>query len=378
MLLHANVYSRLQTLFCGCNSSGPAGKASLNAMIKPNHPRPSKPVRIASNRISQRCREEGGLKPSLPIGHVSTQKPETFNWNKPVVVSGEKNAPSLIAPIMRGYDPRRIQALDEIARLSGERPVQWQKPRFGNFEYWLGHQCGWISDSELQHDTRAFEEKRQKAIATSQRFSQQRFSWLEKPKHSEPSDTGEYVPQVNMKLVKDRNLTDSSRRIALFILRHAYQDNRSGRFIGMTVSFIMQGLSLSRRTVQRSLTLLETRGYFRCEVAKGNETRMCIGLIIHLLETLFPKHHRQKWPERRRNPEASKLPHKQDQFYKTIYQAKNKTSRLSWALRCMNAVTRNTFDRVPVAVGGGRFHTLNASFLMPLVKSPQHSCIQPM
>ena len=51
----------------------------------------------------------------------------------------------------------------------------------------------------------------------------------------------------------------------MFIMQKAYQDNRAGGYIGMTVSYMMKGLSISRRTVQRSLTLLETRGYFRCE-----------------------------------------------------------------------------------------------------------------
>ena len=224
-----------------------------------------------------------------------------------------------VAPIMRGGGGSRMKALDEIAKLSGKKPNAWEKPRFGDFEYWLAHNCGWISDDELQADTDAYKAKQQLALETSHRFSEARYTWNEQPRHEEPRDTGEYVPAVDMKLVKDRNLTDSARRIALFILRHAYQDNRSGRFVGMTVSFMMKGLSLSRRTVQRSLTLLETRGYFRCEVATGDETKMCIGLIVHLLSPLFPKHHKEEWPENRRNPEASSVPRKQNQFYKTIY-----------------------------------------------------------
>ena len=107
----------------------------------------------------------------------------------------------------------------------------------------------------------------------------------------------------------------------MFVMQKTYQDNRTGRYIGMTVSYMMKGLSISRRTVQRSLTLLETLGYFRCEVAKGDQSRMCIGLIVHLLTPLFAKHHKEKWPKRRRNPEASPMPQKQIQFYKKIYRA---------------------------------------------------------
>ena len=330
--------------------------------IKPSRPKPT--TQISNQHFDW---EEGGRQTSL------SHYPEP---SRPTGHSREQ----MVAPIMRSACPKRINALDEIAKLSGERPANWQKPSFGEFEYWLGHNCGWITDTELQIDREKYELKRQTAVDTSQRFSQQRFSWLETPQHADPTETDEYVPQINMKLIKDRNLTDSSRRIAMFVLRHAYQDNRAGRFIGMTVSFIMNGLSLSRRTVQRSLTLLETRGYFHCEVAKGDKTRMCIGLIIRLQRSLFPRHHQKKWPERSRNPEASKLPHKQEQFNKTVYGAKHKVSRLNWALKCMNAITRKSnagHNNVQSAVnaGGGRFKPTDASFLLPLVKQSQQRSI---
>ena len=232
----------------------------------------------------------------------------------------------------------RVTALTEIAKLSGERPEHWAKPKFGEFEYWLAHNCGWITDEELKFDTEAFQAKRQLALETSHRFKMQRFTWEEGAQYKEPVDNGEYCPQINMKLVKDRNLTDSARRIAMFIMQKAYQDNRAGRYIGMTVSYMMKGLSVSRRTVQRSLTLLETRGYFRCEVAKGDQSRMCIGLIVYLLTPLFANHHKEKWPKHRRNPDASPMPHKQIHFYKRIYDSRNKTSRMAWAVRCTGAV----------------------------------------
>lgn len=289
-------------------------------------------------------------------------------------VSRRINSP--VAPIMRPAQTGRIRALDEIAKLAGERPEHWTKPRFGEFEYWLAHNCGWISDEELNTDTTAFQTRQKRALVTSHRFRMQRFSWEEGAHLEEPRETGEYVPEVNMKLVKDRNLTDSARRIAMFILRHTYQDNRAGRFIGMTVSFIMKGLSLSRRTVQRSLTLLETRGYFRCDVAKGETTRMCIGLIIHLLSPLFPKHHKENWPARRGNPEASKMPQKQEHFYNSIYQAKHKVSRMNWAIRCMDGVFRAA-SRIGLAyndVTGGCKHRRCDSSVSPIVGSTE-SCL---
>lgn len=249
------------------------------------------------------------------------------------------------APITRALSSQRINALEQIVKLAGEKPDDWVKPEFGTFDYWLARNCKWIGDEELQADTDVHEERRRRAIQTSHRFSARRFTWSEEPIHDEPEDTEEYVPQVGMKLVKDRNLTDSARRIAMFVMRHTYQSHRERRFIGMTVSFIMKGLQLSRRTVQRSLTLLETRGYFECEVAKGQSTRMCIGLIIHLLAPLFPKHHRKAWPERRIKPEASAMPQKHLKYI-TFSEIVCKTprencvSRMNWALQCMDGVTR--------------------------------------
>ncbi len=327
----------LQTLFF-VSILEPAGKASLHAMDVSN------PIKPATSMQHFR-REEGASK-----FHPSVLRPGIGRGRehiKPPRPSARKIA-AAIAPIMRNGSPHRIDALNEIAKLAGKRPSNWTKPRFGDFDYFLARNCGWISDEELAADTAAHEVKRQRARQFSQRFSMERFSWLEEARYAEPAETGEYAPQVDMKLIRDRNLTDSSRRIAMFVLQKAYQDNRSQRFIGMTVSFIMKGLSLSRRTVQRSLTLLETRGYFRCEVAKGDTTRMCVGLIIHLMGSLFPKHHREKWPAQSKeskrsknggNPAASSLPQKQIQFYKTIYKAKHRISRLSWTLKCMNAIT---------------------------------------
>ncbi len=282
------------------------------------------------------------------------------------------------APIFRSMDPTRVKAIDEIAKLSGSRPDHWKKPRYGEFEYWLAHQCGWITNLELTQDEAAYMAKRKRSLETSHRFSRQRYSWIETPRHEEPVDNGEYIPSVDMKLIRDRNLTDSSRRIAMFVLRHAYQDNRAGRFAAMTVTFIMKGLQLSRRTVQRSLTLLETRGYLHCEVARGKTTKMCVGLIIHLKKTLFPKHHKEKWPPKRRmnrrNPEASSMPQKKAQIYKSILNAPKKVSRLSWALKCMNAVARKAFVSDPVfgseKVAPCRgFKTLGSGFLHPNLRS---------
>lgn len=328
--------------------------------------------RPVENLNESRIREEGALRyrSSKPTGiKPSPIKPSRIRPNRPC-----PKKIAAIAPIMRGVSIKRMDTIEQIAAKSGERPDDWQKPRFGDFEYWLAHRCGWISDEELALDTHSHRERSALALAASHRFSKQRFTWDEKPKYEEPAETNEYIPQVNMKIIKDRNLTDSARRIALFVLRHAYQDNRAGRFIGMTVTFMMKGLSLSRRTVQRSLTLLESRGYFRCEVAHGEETRMCVGLIVHLLNPLFPKHHKEKWPEKRGNRDASSVPQNQTQFKKRIKNAKHRVFRITWALKCMNGVARRAFVNDPIvgkpknqAVGG--LKPVGMLFLHPKVRT---------
>lgn len=311
-----------------------------------SHPKPKRVLNSSSYRPQPFRREEGTcFLDSQPQSGVG----EGDNVPKPTRPDPKKIALA-VAPIMRGASSQRVNTLETIAKLAGTRPELWEKPKFGDFEYWLAHNCGWISDEELRQDTSTYQAKKQLALQTSHRFAMNRFTWDEQPRFEAPEEGGGYAPEVSMKLIKDRNLTDSSRRIAMFIMRHAYHDNREGRFIGMTVSFMMKGLAISRRTVQRSLTLLETRGYFRCEVAKGDATKMCIGLIVHLLSPLFPKHHQKKWPEKRRNPEASRMPHKQKQFYKTIYNSPNKVLRMNWALRCMYGVFRIASKTSPFSI----------------------------
>lgn len=289
----------------------------------------------------------GGFSPSPP-GTTHKRCPKQhgpyFPPRAPIALKPSRPNTQKIAAavpaIHRTVPMERINALDEIVQLAGDRPKNWTKPKYGEFEYWLAHECGWISSTELNADTAAYEAKKRLALETSHRFTGSRFSWTEKPKYEEPVDRGEYIPQVNMKLIHDRNLTDSSRRIALFIMRHAYQHRREDRFIGMTVSFIMKGLALSRRTVQRSLTLLETRGYFRCEVVKSDTTKMCIGLAIRLLAPLFPEHHKGKWPERREKPGASIATHNKFRIYHYIDNPRKLVLRLTWAMKCMAGVAR--------------------------------------
>jgi len=85
-------------------------------------------------------------------------------------------------------------------------------------------------------------------------------------------------------------------------MEETHRRDRLGRKLQVNVSYLAKGLRRCRRTVQRYLALLEREGYLRIEVMSGHCSRMCIGLIVHLLPPLFPRHQHQSWPEKRGNP----------------------------------------------------------------------------
>jgi hypothetical protein len=144
-------------------------------------------------------------------------------------------------------------------------------------------------------------------------------SLYQKPRHAPPKDTGAYVPAASARLDNDRNLTDGARRCARKIMEETHRRDRKERKLQVNVSYLAKGLHRSRRTIQRYLAMLEREGYVRTEVMSGHRSRMCIGLIVHLLEPLFPRHQRKSWAQRvgkppktltddaenRRNPDAT-------------------------------------------------------------------------
>lgn len=57
---------------------------------------------------------------------------------------------------------------------------------------------------------------------------------------------------------------------------------------------------------------LEREGYIRVDVIQSQTTRMCAGLLVHLLRPLFPQHHKDKWPRTLANPDATAESHKKN------------------------------------------------------------------
>jgi len=160
-----------------------------------------------------------------------------------------------------------------------------------------------------------------------------------KPFRAQPRDSGAYVPEMAARIEDDPNLTDGARRCARKLMQYVYRKSRTARSADITVTWLMRALGKDRRTVQRYLRQLEHAGYITVEVVHAR-TRMCAGLFVALLAPLFPRHHRQKWPQKLIDPDASG--ESQNNRLRIKY------SRESWALRCMDGVFRSFMKTIPL------------------------------
>ena len=133
-----------------------------------------------------------------------------------------------------------------------------------------------------------------------------RYALKERARHAPPKDTGAYVPELSARLENDLNLNDGARRCARKLAEYTYCRDREGRRAHITVSYLAHALTTCERTVQRYLRSLEEAGYIATTVVKAR-TRMCVGLAIQLLESLFPRHHRAKCPTKLIEPATTKM-----------------------------------------------------------------------
>jgi hypothetical protein len=150
-----------------------------------------------------------------------------------------------------------------------------------------------------------------------------------KPRHAPPLLTDAYMPELAARIDNDNNLTDGARRCGRKLAEYIYRRNREGRNSEITVTYLMNALQRSRRTVQRYLRQLEREGYIAVEVIHA-ATRMCAGLFIELLSPLLPKH---GWPQKLGNPDVPPVSQN--------HRSRIRYSRESWALRCMDGVFRS-------------------------------------
>ena len=223
------------------------------------------------------------------------------------------------------------------------RPEPFQKPAYGSVGYHSACKKGWITPEEEQDDRLVYEERRARSLQTCHRYS-----LYEKPRHSKPEQSGAYVPELSAQLEADRNLTDGARRCARKLAEITYRLNRVGRFTEITVTYLMEALGRSRRTVQRYLRLLEREGYIHTEVIRALRSRLCVGLSILLCTPLFARHHKKEWPCKLRKSGASK----KSQNYSFI-DSRRKGERLTvrqWSLLCMDGVFRAFMKTDPLGL----------------------------
>jgi hypothetical protein len=236
----------------------------------------------------------------------------------------------------------------ELRDLIGPPPVAFGKPCYGTPGYALAFRLGWITQEQERADRAAWRARRERSLQTCHRYS-----LYERPRFGSPAESGAFVPAASARIENDRNLTDGARRCARKVLEETYRRNREARALEITVSYLAQGLGRCRRTIQRYLRLLEREGYIGVEIVKGQRSRLCTGLVIHLLGPLFPHHHKKKWPERLKESGATR--ESQNHRLKYLQQrTKTRIPRREWALKCMDGVFRALMKTDPLGEPAGK------------------------
>lgn len=214
------------------------------------------------------------------------------------------------------------------AQLAGPRPTHWEKPLYNSDAYREAVAVGWIQGEEQQRDYALHAERRNRSLSSAH-------SYRTTPRKYPKPETNQFVPEMSLRVDQDRNLRGSAGKVARFLMKEAYQKARDHRNLRVTVSYIAKGLDLSERHVQRLLRNLEEEGYLDIRVMVSEATGMAKGLLVHLADTLFPRHAAEKWPARREEPGVTFWSDNQDTpiSYRLV-------RRKMWALKCMSGVKR--------------------------------------
>ena len=260
----------------------------------------------------------------------------------------------------------RIETLESVV---GDKPADWRKPNYGHLDYIIAWRMGWISDEEEGRDRKAYEARRKRSLENCHRptlgyWNGDFQETLEKGfchERKKPLITGSYTPELPSHIWRDEDLTDGSRRCLAVIIENTYRANRGDRWLATTVSYLMNALGRSRRTIQNYLRQLEICGYIKCRVLISEKSRMCNGLKIILEQMSFAKQHQDKWPSKQMQPgyledaEALKqarnggIPDAQLDslnYFSKIYISNfvPTQSVWSWAAKCMMAIYRRNMQ----------------------------------
>jgi hypothetical protein len=163
-----------------------------------------------------------------------------------------------------------------------------------------------------------------------------------------PRTSNGYVPELAARVDDDPNLCDGARRCARKIAELTYRQNREGRTLPVTVTYLATALGRCRRTVQRYLRQLEQAGYIAVDIVTSTRTRLCVGLFVKLLEPIFAGHHKARWPGTLGNAGATRASRNQSPRVKLIAEGE-RIPVLNWATRSMNGVFDALMKTKPLA-----------------------------
>lgn len=186
-------------------------------------------------------------------------------------------------------------------------------------------------------------ERRRRSLNTCHRYT-----LAERPRKAPLRETRSYVPELAARIEDDPNLTDGARRCARKLAELTYRQNREGRALPVTVTYLAKALGRCRRTVQRYLRQLEREGYVAVDVVASRRSRMCIGLIVRLCAPLLAAHHRMRWPGSLGNSGAT-AESQNKRFRDNLWWDCPRMSVAHWALRCMDGVFRAFMETHPLS-----------------------------
>lgn len=228
---------------------------------------------------------------------------------------------------------RQVPDIDSLADVAGDKPEPFDKPDFGTPQYWLAYRVGWISEQEVAADKALFDKRRARSLKNG------RAPACRMPQFKYHDRSRAYVPEMSARIYNDPRLTDGARRCATKLMELIYRRNRRFRNLGFTVSYLAKCLNRTERTVQTYLKQLREAGYIRHEVVLSKKARMCIGIFIELLKPIFPRHHRNAWPDQKENS-ATKTASEKYLFYRYYIYKQDRVGVESWSVRCMEGVVR--------------------------------------
>lgn len=186
-------------------------------------------------------------------------------------------------------------------------------------------------------------ERRARSLQTCHRFAA-----TPQPVRKMRNDSRAYVPELSSRVDDDPHLTDGARRCARKLAELTYRSERGSRALPVTVTFLAKALGRCRRTVQRYLRQLEREGYVAVDVVASRRSRMCIGLVVRILEPLLAAHHRDRWPGRLGNPGATQ--ESENKRFDKFFQTKGDILTVEqWAMRCMDGVFRSLMKTNPLS-----------------------------